>query len=181
MDRLRIDKWLWAARFFKSRALAAKACQTGRIQVGGQPVKASREIRAGDWLKVKKGRAPVAEKLDAELARKLGSETDAIERQIQILEWSYERYHRFLPVGNVIKYEELIATRAGALARFFPTAVVLDEDLVSKNLNKHYDRSLMADIGRRLLKRGGALWHFYSKADVETLGREVTGEAPIES
>jgi ribosome-associated heat shock protein Hsp15 len=50
---LRIDKWLWAARFFKSRALAARACELGRIQSNGQAAKASREVRAGDLLQVK--------------------------------------------------------------------------------------------------------------------------------
>lgn len=51
--RMRIDKWLWAARFYKSRALAARACELGRIESNGQPVKPSREIRAGDRLLVK--------------------------------------------------------------------------------------------------------------------------------
>ncbi len=50
---MRIDKWLWAARFFKSRALAARACELGRIESSGQPVKPSREIRPGDRLLVK--------------------------------------------------------------------------------------------------------------------------------
>jgi ribosome-associated heat shock protein Hsp15 len=53
MARLRMDKWLWAARFFKTRALAARACELGRIESNGQPVKASREVRAGDLLQVK--------------------------------------------------------------------------------------------------------------------------------
>lgn len=50
---VRMDKWLWAARFFKSRALAAKACELGRIASNGQPAKASREVRVGDLLQVK--------------------------------------------------------------------------------------------------------------------------------
>jgi ribosome-associated heat shock protein Hsp15 len=49
---VRIDKWLWAARFFKTRSLAARACALGRIQCNGQPAKAAREIHAGDMLKV---------------------------------------------------------------------------------------------------------------------------------
>ncbi len=128
-----------------------------------------------DWLKVKKGHAPVAEKLDPDLARKLGNESDAIERQVQILEWSYDRYRRLLPGENVIKYEDLIATRARELARFFPAAAELNEDLVSKNLNKYYDRSLMTDLGQRLLRREGPLWNFYSKSDVESLVGEIRG------
>jgi ribosome-associated heat shock protein Hsp15 len=53
VDRVRIDKWLWAARFFKTRALASKACELGRVDSNGQPVKPSREVRAGDLLRVK--------------------------------------------------------------------------------------------------------------------------------
>jgi len=50
---VRIDKWLWAARFFKTRSLASRACELGRVQAGGQPCKASREVRIGDLLHVK--------------------------------------------------------------------------------------------------------------------------------
>ena len=50
---MRIDKWLWAARFFKTRSLASKACDLGRIESNRQTVKASREVRAGDLLEVK--------------------------------------------------------------------------------------------------------------------------------
>jgi ribosome-associated heat shock protein Hsp15 len=50
---LRIDKWLWAARFFKTRSLASKACELGRIECNGQRVKASREVRVGDLLQVR--------------------------------------------------------------------------------------------------------------------------------
>ena len=50
---MRIDKWLWAARFFKTRALASRACELGRIQANGQQCKASREVHVGDMLHVK--------------------------------------------------------------------------------------------------------------------------------
>src|SRR5579864_2978587 len=53
MVTVRIDKWLWAARFFKTRALAARACELGRIESNGQRAKAAREVRAGDLLRVK--------------------------------------------------------------------------------------------------------------------------------
>jgi ribosome-associated heat shock protein Hsp15 len=53
MDSIRIDKWLWAARFFKSRALASRACELGRIQSNNQSVKPSREVRLGDILRIK--------------------------------------------------------------------------------------------------------------------------------
>jgi ribosome-associated heat shock protein Hsp15 len=53
MIRVRMDKWLWAARFFKTRALASRACELGRIQANGLVAKASREIRTGDMLQVR--------------------------------------------------------------------------------------------------------------------------------
>jgi ribosome-associated heat shock protein Hsp15 len=53
LGRVRIDKWLWAARFFKTRALAARSCELGRIESNGQPAKASREVCVGDLLRVK--------------------------------------------------------------------------------------------------------------------------------
>jgi ribosome-associated heat shock protein Hsp15 len=52
MTSVRMDKWLWAARFFKTRALAARACELGRIQSNGQRAKAAREVRIGDSLRV---------------------------------------------------------------------------------------------------------------------------------
>jgi ribosome-associated heat shock protein Hsp15 len=52
MTSVRIDKWLWAARFFKTRSLAARACELGRIRSNGQPAKAAREVRIGDMLRV---------------------------------------------------------------------------------------------------------------------------------
>jgi ribosome-associated heat shock protein Hsp15 len=53
MTGVRIDKWLWAARFFKTRTLARRACDIGRIECHGQRAKAAREVRAGDLLQVK--------------------------------------------------------------------------------------------------------------------------------
>lgn len=58
MDRPRIDKWLWAARFYKTRALAVEALGKGRVAVNGQPAKASREVKIGDRIEVRMG--PVA-------------------------------------------------------------------------------------------------------------------------
>ena len=52
MNGVRMDVWLWAARFFKTRALAKKACELGRVLWQGQPAKPAREVRAGDKLRV---------------------------------------------------------------------------------------------------------------------------------
>src|SRR5713226_2039935 len=53
MTGVRMDKWLWAARFFKTRSLAARACELGRIESNGQHAKPAREVRGGDLLQVK--------------------------------------------------------------------------------------------------------------------------------
>src|SRR5450756_2045158 len=79
MTRVRMDKWLWAARFFKTRSLAERACELGRIDSNGVRAKPAREVRIGDLLRVKndgdefeievlalsemRGPAPVAQKL----------------------------------------------------------------------------------------------------------------------
>jgi ribosome-associated heat shock protein Hsp15 len=52
MTGVRIDVWLWAARFFKTRPLAKRACELGRVLSNGQPAKAAREVRVGDRLRV---------------------------------------------------------------------------------------------------------------------------------
>lgn len=52
MASVRIDKWLWAARFFKTRTLAAKSCELGRVQSNGQAAKSSREVKIGDMLRI---------------------------------------------------------------------------------------------------------------------------------
>ena len=50
---MRLDKWLWAARFFKTRSLAARACELNRVESGGLPSKPSRDIRPGDRLRIR--------------------------------------------------------------------------------------------------------------------------------
>lgn len=84
MDRLRIDKWLWAARFYKTRSLAAEEIGKGRVEVNGQEAKAAREVKVGDTVAVRRegltrtvvvkglsgvrGPAPVAQQLYEETA-----------------------------------------------------------------------------------------------------------------
>jgi ribosome-associated heat shock protein Hsp15 len=55
MDNVRIDKWLWAARFFKTRSLAADAVDRGRVRIGGEPVKPARAVKVNDKISVDNG------------------------------------------------------------------------------------------------------------------------------
>jgi ribosome-associated heat shock protein Hsp15 len=89
-ERLRLDKWLWAARFFKTRTLAADAIDAGRIQLNEARAKPSREVRVGDRLDIQTGelrytvvvQALSGRRGPAEEARRLYQETaDSLERR----------------------------------------------------------------------------------------------------
>ena len=85
MDRIRVDKWLWAARFFKTRSIAKTAIEGGKVHLDGQRVKVSREISVGDTLVIKHGwdekeivvRSLSAQRGPAPAARELYEETAA--------------------------------------------------------------------------------------------------------
>ncbi len=55
MEKLRLDKWLWAARFYKTRSLAKQAIEGGKVHLGGQRVKVSKEISVGERLRIRQG------------------------------------------------------------------------------------------------------------------------------
>lgn len=99
MDALRIDKWLWAARFYKTRSLAVEEIDKGRVLVNGQTVKPAREVRPGDLVTVRQGTvvrivtvkglsgqrgpAPVAQQLYEETeASRLAREAAAEQRRL---------------------------------------------------------------------------------------------------
>lgn len=97
MDSLRIDKWLWAARFYKTRSLATEEVVKHRVQVNGQDVKPAREIKPGDTLRLRQGQiertvvvkaisavrgpAPVAQLLYEETAESLQARSEAAEQR----------------------------------------------------------------------------------------------------
>jgi ribosome-associated heat shock protein Hsp15 len=103
MNGVRIDKWLWAARFFKTRSLAARACELGRILLGTQPCKPAREIRAGDHLQITndggefqievlgvsevRGPAPVAQALYRESPESIERRKQAAAERKAMQEW----------------------------------------------------------------------------------------------
>jgi ribosome-associated heat shock protein Hsp15 len=102
LDRLRLDKWLWAARLFKTRAAAAEAAQLGRVEVNGLAAKPGRELRPGDRLSLRdgglrrefevrglsaiRGPAPVAQALYAETAESVAAREAAAARRRQGVE-----------------------------------------------------------------------------------------------
>jgi ribosome-associated heat shock protein Hsp15 len=89
-DRIRLDKWLWAARFFKTRSLASQAIDLGRVRIDGERIKPAREARVGEMLDVQVGdqrmqvviRAVSTQRGPASVARELYLETaDSIARR----------------------------------------------------------------------------------------------------
>lgn len=97
MDKLRIDKWLWAARFYKTRTLASEEVVKGRIEVNGQEVKPARELKVGDTVCLRQGAvkrtvvvrglsgmrgpAPVAQQLYEETPESIKSREQAAEQR----------------------------------------------------------------------------------------------------
>jgi ribosome-associated heat shock protein Hsp15 len=97
MEKVRIDKWLWAARFYKTRSLATDEVHAGRVQVNGADVKASREVRVGDTVRLvqakfprtvvvkgvsdQRGSAPVAQLLYEETPESIQSRAVEMERR----------------------------------------------------------------------------------------------------
>lgn len=97
LERLRLDKWLWAARLYKTRALATDEISLGRVTVAGQSVKPAREVKPGDRLEIRqgpvqrllivrglslqRGPAPVAQALYEETAESLLARQAAAERR----------------------------------------------------------------------------------------------------
>lgn len=74
--RVRIDKWLWAARFFKTRTAATEAVQGGKVQVGGVRAKPARDVRPGDVVHISLGEVPIVVEVQA-LAERRGSAAQA--------------------------------------------------------------------------------------------------------
>jgi len=97
MDKLRIDKWLWAARFYKTRSLAVEEIDKGRVRINDLEAKPSREVKVGDTVALRQGTvirtvvvhgissqrgpAPVAQQLYEETAESLALKSQAAEQR----------------------------------------------------------------------------------------------------
>ena len=80
LNKVRADKWLWAARFFRTRTLAKEAIEGGKVHMNGQKIKTSKELHVGDILTIRQGHASVQEQktiiINAATAQMLYTETD---------------------------------------------------------------------------------------------------------
>lgn len=74
MDEVRIDKFLWAIRVFKTRSDAAEACRTGKVSVGGNAAKSSKQVRKGDVIEVRKGAVHYSYKVVEPVEKRQGAQ-----------------------------------------------------------------------------------------------------------
>jgi hypothetical protein len=118
---------------------------------------------------VRVGHAPVAERLNTDLAKRLSRIGSTLDRQLTLLCWYFEQYHRWLKPNEVLYYENIVHTRGRALAGIAPAAQELDEPLEDRNINRAYDRGFMMRAGEALLKTEGAYWHFYDREAISAL------------
>ena len=108
MISVRIDKWLWAARFFKTRSVAARACELGRIQSNHQPAKPAREVHVGDMLQIK---------------------TEAADFEVQVLQLSDVRgpaavaQTRYLETETSRELRRKVAEERKTMTHFMPAPV----------------------------------------------------------
>lgn len=118
---------------------------------------------------VRGGRSAGAELYDEGLGRELASIEDRTSRQLLLLSWWYERFHRTLPESRVVRYEDVVTSGGRALSAITSGANRLREPLCGRNLSPHYGREEMRRLGERLLSSEGAYWRFYSRQSVEAL------------
>ncbi|MBA2521004.1 MAG: hypothetical protein H0V24_15185 [Chloroflexia bacterium] len=127
---------------------------------------------------LRRGRSGPAGRVALDLNERMDRFDDPLDRQICLLGWFFEQFHRHLPERSIIQYETLVASGGRALSVVRPEAAQLDEPLTSRNTNELYDHQQMLRIGERLLKTDGAYWESYSKAQVEQLLGELEQTAP---
>jgi len=120
-------------------------------------------------IPIQQGRIPAAERLNPGLHAELDAIPDRLGRQFHILNWYFGQFEKFLPGADLLRYEELIASRGKSLQSVFDGAKTLDVALTSRNRNPLYCTKHYQEIGQRLLDSDGSYWRFYTKFDVECL------------
>ena len=142
----------------------------------------------GSWqtlkLGLRKGRAPMAERLDAELAAALDACPDALARQVCLVNWYFRRYAADLPAGRVLRYEDLVAAPGEVLGRIDASVAGVQAALSPRNRNPVYDRAFMRRALAALLGAPERAWAAHYDEDElaalvdgpEQSAREPAGE-----
>jgi len=124
-------------------------------------------------MPINSGRVPIAEAIDLDLHAGLNKIKDNLDRQIYILNWFFERFHKYFSKENIIKYESLISIGGSYLEMITPGADAISSPLTSKNANQLYKKDFSSEASERLLNTGGAFTEFYDCAEIELLCAEL--------
>lgn len=120
-------------------------------------------------IPINRGRVGRAERADPELRDLLDATEDTVDRQFILLDWFFGIYAKHLPVEQVLRYEDIVASGGRSLSAVTPNAEELDQPLQSRNKAKIYDQAMMRDLADRLLETDGPWWTYYSRESVREL------------
>lgn len=124
-------------------------------------------------LPVRSGRIPAGEQFDPELTELLDQEINPLRRQLVVLEWFFSRFNRLLPVGNVVRYEDVISSqgaRLRAAAGVHGTAIT---GLSERNANAVYPRTLIPQLVEALHEQAGSWQRWYPMETIEPLASRM--------
>lgn len=124
-------------------------------------------------LPVRAGHIPAGERLDPELAAQLDQEQDRIARQLLVLEWFFSRFDRRLPMGNVLRYEDMIATQGEQLRALAGVRGDAVTALTDRNANRLYARTLIPQLATALIGRPGSWQRWYPLDTVAPLAQRM--------
>lgn len=116
-------------------------------------------------MAVSRGRVPAAEAFDAALAANLDAREEALDRQLLLLDYFFDRFATFLP-DRTIRYEDIVASRGSELSRIVPAAASLRSDLESRNLLAFSTDGRAFELGAALAGRDGPHRRFYPPEDI---------------
>ena len=134
------------------------------------PVAALASWRTVD-LPVQRGRVPAGERFAPRLRAALAQEADVLGRQVAILNWFFEQYHRHLPPQRILRYEDVVATGGGALYAALDAPQAGGETLANKNASAQYGAG--GELLARLLSAGGAWRRFYARPECERAAQAI--------
>ena len=124
---------------------------------------------------VGKGHAPLAERIDPDLARAIGARDGCVDRQLVLLDWFFRRYDELLPPDAILHREAIVASGGQALATITPRAEELRADGPPRRTVSAAD--VVGALADRLLATDGAWWEFYGRHHVERAAETVAAAA----
>jgi hypothetical protein len=124
-------------------------------------------------LPVRAGRIPAGEHFDPELAALLDQETDPLQRQLLVLEWFFSRFNRLLPVGDVLRYEDLIASQGEQLRALAGVHGTTITGLSERNANVLYPQALIPQLVEVLGRQSGSWQRWYPPETFEPLAKRM--------